>query len=347
MNWLNAMLAFALAMIVFCTIVSAVTEFVQHLWGHRQDGLKWMLERFYDEVITTRLQTGALARENFLDTLTSNLSAPASKKVRLTALSYQEFANRFARTDAGRAVWEAIKQQAGGAEDQIKQSADALIGQLAQQFARFEADATAYFAQRARSITIGVAIVVAFALNIDAVRLFSSFMADQQLTQRLLARAEKITAVPAAPGGAAATIPAAAPVAPPDPSGPQKPARAADPSGITQQLEETSALGLPIGSRYFPWCTEPSRPDAGCLATGGALVLQYVRWFAVTLLTGLLIGLGGPFWFDVYSKVSATISALRGSGLAAGAPRDQTSGTPGTPADAVAAAAQAFRDAAR
>ena len=37
-----------------------------------------------------------------------------------------------------------------------------------------------------------------------------------------------------------------------------------------------------------------------------------LKWFLAVLLAGLLIGLGGPFWFDTFRKLSALTSIVRG-----------------------------------
>ena len=78
---------------------------------------------------------------------------------------------------------------------------------------------------------------------------------------------------------------------------------------------------------------------------------QYPAWFFTTLFSGLLIGLGGPFWFDVCSSLSRSLQlarAVRGpsDGTAQGTAAAQKSdvatqaatAAPGTPAEAFAAA---------
>jgi len=50
LTWLNAALTFVLSMIVFSTIVSALTEAVHRIFHMREAGLKRMLEQIYDDL---------------------------------------------------------------------------------------------------------------------------------------------------------------------------------------------------------------------------------------------------------------------------------------------------------
>jgi hypothetical protein len=54
--WLNALLAFSLAMIVCCTIGSAVTAAMQRIFHMRPAGLRRMIEQLFGEYIWPRLR---------------------------------------------------------------------------------------------------------------------------------------------------------------------------------------------------------------------------------------------------------------------------------------------------
>ncbi len=406
MIWLNASLAFALAMIIFCTMVTAITEAVHHFFNMRQSGLERMLAQLFKKVIwprvgpmlasidadpakkalqatpisappgnskvglSDRLRTlfsapkvAAVGRNallaEFLDTLTSN---PAIEQHdgrflslrtwfaprQLDSLTLAQFAERFADTELGKQLW------SSGRERAIQ-----VVDDIARRFERFEDGATAYFAQRAQMISLLVAILLAFALNIDAIRLFTAFLTDQQLTARVLAESQSITdafkkqqaevAPPKAPTAVAqGAVPenksATAPEGPsPTPSTipastagtPTSPpvAPGADDSADYQALREkmallnkqmavSTALGLPIGAAYYPWCLdEPTQPTCkerltlaslhwGAISFGSSG--RFARWFVSVLLAGVLIGLGGPFWFNAFSSLSAFVRLLGG-----------------------------------
>ena len=94
-------------------------------------------------------------------------------------------------------------------------------------------------------------------------------------------------------------------------------------------------MGLPIGWAYYPYCLDAETKDLQCKPITEMLA-GYVKageeaslwdratepfkqdfWAAATwlfgiLLTGVLIGLGGPFWFDVAVRLSQVRQALTG-----------------------------------
>ena len=117
-------------------------------------------------------------------------------------------------------------------------------------------------------------------------------------------------------------------------------------------IDQSTALGLPFGSHFFPYCATPST-DSLCVdakgnprtPTSGDYKLL-VRWLASVLLAGVLIGLGGPFWFNAFSTLSAVISVFRGKTEEKPPPQPPAVGTPGAASVAAlvespAAAAQA------
>ena len=62
---------------------------------------------------------------------------------------------------------------------------------LAQKFDRFSAGASQLFYHKARAISVGVSIALAFTINVDAVRLFQSYLNDQPLRQRVIEKQEQ------------------------------------------------------------------------------------------------------------------------------------------------------------
>lgn len=103
------------------------------------------------------------------------------------------------------------------------------------------------------------------------------------------------------------------------------------------QVSDLRALGLPIGWNYYPCCPYGKSEDEwkkscpqckalhvpedkaltcnnllGCLSvtiakdTGG-----FMAWLFKTIITGFLIGLGAPFWFDVAKRLSLIRRGLK------------------------------------
>ena len=348
MVWLNASLAFTLVMIIFCTMVTAVTEAIHCLFGMRQRGLKRMLVQLFDQAIWPRVEPllterKDIVKKDFLDALTGNPAVAGKGNERfwgirtwfapreLDSLTLTQLAEGLVDTKVGKKIWSCGREYATQVVDDI-----------ARRFQRFEDGATAYFAQRAQMLSLLVAILLAFMLNVDAVRLFSAFLSDRQLTAQVLAEGANITAVYRQQEAKLAETRAAqnAQHAPPQPKSTVDTHAAAGSSGVTaadqessdnatlqalkenlaflnQQITTSTALGLPIGAAYYPWCLDNSR-GATCKQTLSIsnvretiLAVRFAEWMISVLLTGFLIGLGGPFWFNAYSNLSAFIQLLR------------------------------------
>jgi hypothetical protein len=339
MVWLNASLAFTLAMIIFCTMVTAITEAIHHFFSMRQRGLERMLEQLFEQAIWPRVRpllatAKDAVKKDFLDTLTANPAVEGKDGVRLwglrtwfaprqlDSLTLTQFAERLADTEVGKKIW-------SSGSDYAKP----LVDDVARRFQRFEDGAIAYFAQRAQMLSLVVAILLAFALNVDAIRLFSAFLTDQQLAAGMLAEAEKITATyqkqqaqlsvtrtaPAEGQTEAQPTPATAPAPSPPSPGDQANLQAIGENAafLRDQITASTVLGLPIGTVYYPWCLD-ERPGLTCKQPLSRSRLRetivssrFVGWLTAVLLAGVLIGLGGPFWFNAFSTLSALIQLLR------------------------------------
>ena len=47
----------------------------------------------------------------------------------------------------------------------------------------------------------------------------------------------------------------------------------------------------------------------------GLAALKFLRWLGLSILAGILIGLGGPSWFRVFSSLSQIFQMLRSLGV--------------------------------
>jgi len=299
LTWLAAAVAFSLSMILFSTIVSALTEFVHRLFHMREIGLRRMLEELYKQhlapqLLPARTSTDGKA-ETFSDQLTRNLAFGVKPRGvlavfgywfaprRLQSLDWLEFVRRVAETDVGREL-----------AKQAKPEIDRIVDEIAVRFERFGADASAYFQERARAISITLAMVVAFVVNVDAARLFSTFVSDRQLTEQVLSRADQIIA----------QLKARDEAAPPD---------VTDAARRLKATADSQLLaGLPIGYEIYPYCTAKGDGQHDERCAKGFEFLTALTWLLSVLAAGFLIGLGGPFWFQVYTQLAAVLAAARG-----------------------------------
>lgn len=98
--------------------------------------------------------------------------------------------------------------------------------------------------------------------------------------------------------------------------------------GTQQQVTELIALGVPIGNGYFPHCrllgnhdlsttcAGPAWPSGGEDAPWAARFRFFgyiLLWLVPVAITGVLIGLGAPFWFDVAKRLSSVRQMFGGT----------------------------------
>jgi hypothetical protein len=102
---------------------------------------------------------------------------------------------------------------------------------------------------------------------------------------------------------------------------------------ISAAVADLKTQGIPIGTDYFPHClwygkketVEPSCKDAkGSLKSPSSREIRfdYFFWILKVLITGMLIGLGGPFWYDAVRGLMRTTQLFRGRDQ----PREPTPG---------------------
>lgn len=348
MNWLEAMLAFALTMVALSTLVTAVMEVFHRFARSREAGFQIMTEKLFDDVIWPRLQfrgskDQAKARGEFVLALTRNPVATTSigtangkspgkvlaairtvwefttstfAPARVAGMGVMEFMERFAGTEVGKAL-------ATEAEDYVSTA----VNDLAQKFDRFSAGASELFYHKARAISVCVSIVLAFTINVDAVRLFQSYLHDQPLRQRVIEKQEQFGEK------MRETVAALEKVA----SDPTAKVSKLELDAIEKRLVDVQAgigdlrtLGVPIGHDFYPYCSgenndgsrnkEHSRKDTRCPGEQdkwyeNPMKITWWSWFGSALLAGLLIGLGAPFWFDLASGLSKSLGVLKSLGV--------------------------------
>lgn len=331
MKWLEALLAFALTMIVFSTMVSVILEMIYRFLREREKLFVLMLERLFNQVLWPLVQQRlgqmdmADVRRKFVDALARNTAAAdpdaaerrrGLRRIDNSKLTVLEFAERLAGTDVGKAI---------AAEGQAR--VIAIVNDLAQKYERFCAGARTYLMERSLTWTLVISMLLAFALNIDAVVLFRSFVQDENLRQAMVARYDVIVQEMKE---AEAALAKAKTDATEDPKKnlEQIEARRKD---LQRQLGEVIDVGLPIGYENFPGCLKPgirTSVDVGdCTMPqevkgflGGMWhnatqrTPQFLFWIVSVVLGGLLIGLGAPFWFDVAQGLSKSLQLLKAAG---------------------------------
>jgi len=376
MELLESAMAFAVAMIIFSTIATGIVEFLVRVFSMREWVLRRTIESLFKTVIWPRLQeslarleprdgeptrtrTEEDERARFVRGMMGNPAHPQwmdskfrwslTKANKIDALSTLAFAERLARTDVGRAIV---------AEGQAQ--IELLVTDFCRTFERFGRASSEVFRKRAKLVSIAVGVVLAFAANIDAGRLASTLIENPNLRADLIANAE---AAKSANDAARTSLQTAQELAR---TGELDPATVETlKEGIQSwrnQVGAAKTIGLPIGWRFYPGCvtppddgdpkTPPPRPVPACtqyesLGTIDILLddekvetnrIDALRWAVMTLVAGVLIGLGGPFWYKAFSSLSQVMQLVRALGVG-GKKADSAGETPKTPPPTDASAA--------
>ncbi|MBZ0090995.1 MAG: hypothetical protein K8F27_02045 [Sulfuricellaceae bacterium] len=363
MNLLNACLALTLTLALFASVVTVLVEIIHQLIQQRVRDMRGMLGALFDAVLDKTV-TGpqadkAALRADFIqkigtDRVLDNLVARHGKVLALfrgalsavPSLSLHDLMRRLPRAEA----FQQYLAQAGQDEAQIKQQLTLLANHLTDEFNSIEQAISEVFKTRAKMLAYAMGVALALSVNIDAVRLFNGFASDPALAQSAIASLESLGAEGAQPAASAA-VPAAQPSTTP-------PAAAAAPAGaasedeiraILNQLGAAHAFGLPVGWSYYPYCIPPDglkqidllcRPAVPAQAAASqprAALLwlyhngQFPFWLLSAVVTGLLLGLGGPYWFDLAMSLGRVRDILKG-----GAQAGEAKAAPPAPEDVVA-----------
>jgi len=328
MIWLEAAMAFCVVMMVLSTMVTVLVEsFYHRLFKLRQRGMRQLVAALYTDVIAPRLQLESRTAAGFSKKITTLRYMPFDKQLtglsgwfrkhwhrvivgrEVQSLTALEFIARFADTDAGREL--AAKAQHLGAAVAPQYLSD-FLDDVSEKFADYGNSTREYFAKRAQMVSVLLSIVLVLVLNLNVVDVFSTVLRDDKVRQQLLTQSELVSLTmqqqqqaadaavqqhieltPATAGAAVdtnlETTPAAA--APP-PLSPEKSVAALQAS-MQQSLDLLENAAIPMGA---PW---PQQfPE----------LLERMVW---VIFSGLLVGLGGPFWFDTFRKLSSIAGVIR------------------------------------
>lgn len=321
MEWIEAALAFAVIMMVFSTMVTVMVETLHRFLRIREKGLEEMMETVYIKVIQPRLSMslelqGATVNR-FVEKMTSTRFQPVASSTgfklvtkfvnlfnantdRLKSLTTLEFVERLAETPVGRSLVSEAKLRG-------KEHADDFLKDLASKYEDIGESASDYFARRSQVISIWLALALAIALNVNAIHLFQTLLTNEDVRNAWIKQGEKVADQAKQQQEELDKFLAESPGAGNVSS--QEIQQAVD-ANIKQLNAAAVSLrdsGIPIGWENAPW-NSMQWQTADALSSGWMLVM----WILDVLLAGLLIGLGGPFWFDTFRKLSALTAMMRG-----------------------------------
>lgn len=233
----------------------------------------------------------------------------------LTSLTPAQFMERLGSMDVGKELAAAASAAGEGAADAV----DSVLTDVAQKFEAFGKEAATYFEGRARLLSVCVAIVLAFAIRVDAIELFNTFLRDPNARNKVIEQAQVVTAQ------AAQNLQKASNAAP------QSQEAKEQAEALLKELQSTvdstkatvkqyADLGLPIGwhkdnaslNPWAPTCTKDGvmriLADGGSCRSGEKLIAfgwwPWLRLVASLVLGGVLIGLGAPFWYNAVTGLT-------------------------------------------
>jgi hypothetical protein len=268
----------------------------------------------------------------------------------LASMTATEFMERLGSTDFGAAIKQANDTVGAGAADAV----DAVLKDVAQKFDALGKEAASYFEGRARLLSVCVAIVLAFAIRVDAIELFNTFLRDPNARNKVIEQTQAVTAQFKAVTEAAPALQANASADAKQQYDQLRKDVMARMTATGDTVKQYADLGLPIG-----WTKENATLDPWALtcSAGGLMRVMaegescktgeaagYVGRWAVAklvfslLLGGLLIGLGAPFWYDAVmglTNIRSTVQQVSGGGQK----KASTTGQPAAAAPAVPAPA--------
>ena len=285
---LQVALALAVSMLIFSTFCTMVVEIIYKLFHLRQRGLTKMLESFYEGEVKQRCRK-LLAREGgTVEEMPEFVAKVTAMTGGASTLSTIEFIRRLADTEIG-------KRLARRADREV----EILIDDVVERYEDYGRSASHLFRRHSQISNAAVAVIVALCLNINAVTIFRTFQNNRELTQKIAGQAEQAVAAWEIQVELKKTAPAD------DASKTAADSDTKDIQGSLKELkdafEKAQQLGLPIGWTGDTFFNIDDIKKMGWFA-----------WIITTVLTGFLIGLGGPFWYDMVKRLTV-VSQVTGA----------------------------------
>lgn len=286
---LQVALALAVSMLIFSTLSTMVVEILYKVFHLRQFGLKKMLEAFYQTEVKQRCRK-ILAREGAaVEEIPEFIAKVTSMTGGSSTLSTIEFIRRLADTEIG-------KRLARRADSEV----DTLIEDIVERYEDYGRRSSNLFRRYSSLSNVIVSVAVALCLNINAVTIFRTFQNNKELTQAMVGQAEQAMAayqVQAELLKATANKDKSAITSMDDDIKSLK----GSVQSFKETVDEAEKIGLPIGWSGDQFFNHKDIEKMG-----------WFFWTLTTIFTGFLIGLGGPFWFDMVKRLSV-VSQVTGA----------------------------------
>lgn len=329
MRELEVVLAIALSFLIFSTLASMVLEFFYRMMNTRFNGLKTMLSDYYKQELSSFAQKHKVVHTDSTSDsgFTEHFLAGTNNN---PLLSTATFIERLAQTELGTKI-----------ADNTKAEVDLLISHFARQFDHFGESAKQSFRKNSEKYTLYISIVMALLFNINVLTLGHTFLENRTLTENMVAQTSSILEQAEAQNKQLKETLK---------DDKQQSAEQLQQviTRLNKQYDDIKSLELPVG-----WSTNtlsifesfsanlvcettaehpPQLPltKAACktnMQQGFFWIIALISWFISTLITGLFIGLGGPFWFDIIKRINVFRTVLGAVSTAPKQPQTQQTET--------------------
>lgn len=293
MEWLEAMLAFAAVMMIFATFVSAIIELLHRVTQIREDGLQSMMIQVYQKILIPGFsrndQAPGSSQEEFVNLMTQTRLLPlppdarllrkfvykAVNARRLMNLPTEKFLQRFIESKDGQQL---IREAA----DQGRSNALEILKSIARNYEDFGDSARDFFTRRSRLLSALIAVMLAFSINLDALELFKTFLADKGMRQAMIERGNSVAVeiqqierklLDSTNRGNKGNAEIRKEIA-------------AKTEDFQASLADLKASGVPIGWERAPWHTKAFKTEVDTISR----TTMIVGWFFSVLLGGLHSG---------------------------------------------------------
>jgi hypothetical protein len=298
MPYLDAALAFALTMLAVSTLVTQIVRLGQNLLKLRNAGLQQMLAEYFTQELKpvverelNRLKTDL--KDNVAEqvrqqagALSVELPFRREELAHLTEVSTEELIERLKRSPLGKSLLESLGNKANSVFAELGTRYEIVGNRFSQNFR-----------ENSRLWTTILALAVAFLLNVDSLYIVDTYVKNEGMRQAVIAQKESLE------DGYTSLSTKLQEDSAKDSITKEEFEQA---FGDTKnELDVFTSAGFPIGLAYFPHACfqNPAFSDCG--------QRSYLFWGIGCILTGLLAGLGAPFWYDAVTGLSRTIQTVR------------------------------------
>lgn len=346
MQLLDATLAFALTLAALATVVTVIMEIGLRITRRRKKNLIRVMKLLDQELGNGKLGISAAERWAFFTQVVSNPAEAAPKPSGYTQQkNLEELFSSYGRDKKWRGLFDRTSleyllrrlAESEGVRTALREaSAEVSVefNRLARRYEEFEAAVSASFKRYAQFWSIAIGMALAIGANIDGVRIFEAYRTDPGLAAAVIENQDSFFESYRTAEESLKQLD----TTPEDENELESiriKARQA-----RQQLVDLAAMGMPWGWKFYPNCpfgqgreawvasslqcqslapAVPQETEEEAVCSGLGRILKTARhdpagflvWLVRVALTGILTGLGAPFWFDVARRLAQIRQGLQ------------------------------------